>query len=59
MIHRAVFGMFRKGKESTEWMHNTAVTEEQSLSHWSTKDSIILAVSMEGWNIISKELWAT
>jgi len=32
-------------------MCNTAVTEEQSLSHWSTKDCIILAFSMGGWNI--------
>jgi len=48
MIHWAVFGMFRK--ESTELMYNTAVTVEQSLSHRSTKDCIILAVSMGGWN---------
>jgi hypothetical protein len=32
-------------------MYNTAITVEQSLSHRSTKDCIILAVSMGGWNV--------
>jgi hypothetical protein len=32
-------------------MYSTAVTVEQSLSNRRTKVCIILAISMEGWNI--------